>query len=257
MRLTNETALVTGAGRGIGRGIALELARHGARVVVNYYSSERMAHETVDEIRTSGGSAVAVQADVSRAAEVKRLFAEAVHHFESIAILVNNAGITVAKPFLETDEELWDRVIDTNLKSAYLCSLMAARDMAKRGGGKIINISSVHSYATYPGFSLYAASKGGIDALTKAMALDLAPYKINVNAIGPGAVEVEKYRDDPLYDRAEFGARLPWGRIGMPEDIAKAVVFLASDDAEYITGQIFYVDGGLLTRMGLFGRAQV
>ena len=245
MRLAGKAALVTGAGRGIGRGIALELSREGARVAVNYLSSERMAHELVALIRESGQEAFAIQADVSKSSDVNHMVNETVERFGGLDILVNNSGITILKPFLEDTEEVWDKTIDTNLKGPFLCSLAAAKIMVQRGGGKIVNISSVNGYTTIPGLTHYAASKGGLNMLTKAMALDLAPYKINVNCIGPGTIEVEKYFNDPQYDRQRWGDGAPWGRVGFPADIGKAVVFLASDDADYITGQVLYVDGGI------------
>jgi NAD(P)-dependent dehydrogenase (short-subunit alcohol dehydrogenase family) len=254
MGLAGKVAIVTGAGRGIGRGIALELSKEGARVAVNYFSSEQMAHGLVDQIRESGREAFAIQADVSKFTEVNHMVSETVERFGGLDILVNNTGITILKPFLEDTEEIWDKTIDTNLKGPFLCSLAAAKIMVKRGGGKIVNISSVHGHTTLPGLTHYAASKGGINMLTRAMALDLAPYKINVNCIGPGTIEVEKYFNDPKYDREKWGQGAPWGRVGLPADIGKAVVFLASDDADYITGQVFYIDGGITAHTGWRGQ---
>jgi NAD(P)-dependent dehydrogenase (short-subunit alcohol dehydrogenase family) len=254
MRLAGRVAIVTGAGRGIGRGIALELSREGARVAVNYFSSERMARELVEQIREAGQDAFAIQADVSKSVQVNHMVSETVERFGGLDILVNNTGITILKPFLEDTEEIWDRTIDTNLKGVFLCSLAAAKVMAKRGGGKIVNISSVHGHTTLPGLTHYAASKGGINMMTKAMALDLAPYKINVNCIGPGTIEVEKYFNDPKYDREKWGRGAPWGSVGFPADIGKTVVFLASDEANYITGQVLYVDGGITAYTGWRGQ---
>jgi glucose 1-dehydrogenase/3-oxoacyl-[acyl-carrier protein] reductase len=245
MRLAGKVAIVTGAGRGIGRGVALELSKEGARVVVNYLKSESMAHGLVEQIRQSGQEALAVRADVSVSSDVAHMVDETVERFGGLDILVNNTGITIVRPFLEDTEDIWDITLDTNLKGPFLCSLAAAKVMAGRGGGKIVNISSVNGYSTCPGLTHYAASKGGLNMLTKAMALDLAPYKINVNCIGPGTIEVEKTFNDPQYDRERWGHYAPWGRVGFPVDIAKVVVFLASDDADYITGQILYVDGGI------------
>lgn len=252
MRLAGKVGIVTGAARGIGRGIALELSREGARIAVNYCSSEQMAHELVEQIHELGQEAFAIKADVSKSVEVNHMVSETVERFGGLDILVNNAAITIVKPFLEDTEEIWDRIIDINLKGAFLCSLAAAKVMVKRGRGKIVNISSVHGCATIPGVTHYAASKGGMNMLTKAMALDLAPYRINVNCIGPGCIEVEKMFDDPAYDREAWKDGAPWGRVGFPADIAKAVVFLASDDADYITGQVLYVDGGITARNGWY-----
>ena len=254
MKLAGKVAIVTGAGRGIGRGIALELSRAGARVVINYFGSEQMAQELVAQIREAGQEAIAIRADVAKSVDVNHMVAETVRQFGSLDILVNNTGITILKPFLEDTEEIWDRTIDTNLKGAFLCSLAAAKIMAEKNAGKIINISSVNGHATIPGLTHYAASKGGIHMLTKAMALDLAPYQINVNCIGPGTIEVEKYFNDPNYDAEIWGQGIPWGRVGYPEEIGKAVVFLASDDADYITGQVFYIDGGITAYTGWRGQ---
>ena len=166
-----------------------------------------------------------------------------------IDILVNNAGVTLNRKFFEISEADWDFIHGVNLKGAFLCSQAAARHMRTAGGGKIVHIGSVHSQASLPNFTPYAASKGGLDALTLQMALELAPYHINVNCIAPGLIEVEKYFDDPLYSRQHRARQIPWGRVGLPEDVAKAVVFMASEDSDFITGQVLYVDGGQLTKI--------
>lgn len=250
MRLDGKVAIVTGAGRGIGRGIALALAREGAKLAVNYRRSQQMAQQLAEEICQLGGEAFAVKADISKSSEVDRLTAETVDRFGGLNILVNNAATWVVAPFLEQTEESWDLTLDTNLKGAFLCSRAAAKVMIGEGGGKIVHISSVHDVLTIPGFSCaYAASKGGLVMLTKAMALELAPYHINVNAVSPGATEVERHHRDPSYDREKWGDKIPWGRVGFPQDIANAILFLVSEDAEYVTGQVLYVDGGMTAQL--------
>jgi NAD(P)-dependent dehydrogenase (short-subunit alcohol dehydrogenase family) len=250
VKLAGKVAIVTGAGRGIGRGIALELAKAGARVIVNYLRSEQMAHEVVKQIRELKQDALSIKADVSKINEVNHMVNETVDSFGGLDILVNNTGITIVSSFLECTEDIWERTIDVNLKGVFLCSQAAAKIMMKRGGGKIVNISSVHGHSTIRGVAHYAASKGGVNMLTKAMALDLAPYKINVNCIAPGTIEVEKMLDEPTYDRDAWKDGAPWGRVGFPSEIGKVAVFFASDDADYITGQILYVDGGITARSG-------
>ena len=246
MRLKDKVALITGAGTGIGYGLALGLAKEGAKIVANYRSSKGGAEEVAARIKEVGGDAVAVQADVSRIEEVNRLVERTVEVFGRIDILVNNAGIALWKPFFEITEDIWDRTIDTNLKGTFLCSQRAAKEMVKTGGGKIINITSSGGYAALEYLAPYCASKGGITLLTREMAMELAPYKINVNAVGPGSIEVERnLRDDPDYNETHKKL-IPIGRVGKPEDLVGAVVFLSSEDSDYITGQVLYVDGGML-----------
>ena len=252
MKLKDKVAIVTGAGRGIGTGIALRLAQEGAHVVVNYAHSADGAEEVVDKIRGLGRQAIALQADVSKADQVQAMVDKAVEVFARVDILVNNAGIDPHVPFLEMAEQQWDWIIDTNLKGSFLCSQAAAREMIKTGGGKIIVVSSIHSIQTYLHITAYAASKGGLNAMTRQLALELAPHGINVNCIAPGAVHVDKfYGVMEGYDPHVFDHEIPLGFIGYPEDIGATAAFLASDDARYITGQVLFVDGGTSARMFL------
>lgn len=258
MRFKGKVVVVTGGGRGIGRGIAFHFAKEGAKVVVNYAHSKQMAEEVVENIVRSGGRAIAVKADVSKIDEVQNMVEVTREEFGQIDILVNNAGMDPnlhqieKRGVLEMPEKLWDEVMGINLKGAFLCSQAVAREMVKQGkGGKIIIISSVHGKVTVPKHLVYSASKGGINMLTRELALELAPYRINVNAVAPGPIEVERYFDIPDYNQEELARQVPLGRVGYPEDIACAVSFLASDEASFITGQILYVDGGLTARLAL------
>ncbi len=252
MKLKDKIAIVTGAGKGIGRGIALRLAEEGAHVVLNYAHSAAGAEEMAGKIRALGRQAFTFQADVSKADQVRAMVARTVETFGRVDILVNNAGIDPHVPFLEMTEEQWDWIIDTNLKGNFLCSQAAAREMVKTGGGKIIIISSIHSILTYQHITAYATTKGGLNAMTRQLALELAPYHINVNGVAPGAVHVDKfYSVVPNYDPHMFDHEIPLGFIGYPEDVGAAVAFLASDDARYVTGQVLFVDGGTSARMFL------
>jgi NAD(P)-dependent dehydrogenase (short-subunit alcohol dehydrogenase family) len=252
MRLKERTAIVTGAGRGIGSGIALCLAQEGADVVVNYAHSADGAVAVVEQIKALGRRAITIQADVSKADQVQAMVAKTVDTFGRVDILVNNAGIDPHAPFLEMTEEQWDWVVDTNLKGSFLCSQAAAREMVKTGGGKIIVVSSIHSIQSYMHITAYAASKGGLNSLTRQLALELAPYAINVNCIAPGAIHVDKfYEVMPTYSPDMFDHEIPLGFIGQAEDIGAVAAFLASDDARFITGQVLFVDGGTSCRMYL------
>ncbi len=252
MKCEGRVAIVTGAGKGIGPGIALRLAQEGADVVVNYAHSMVGAQEVAAKVRELGRRAITVKADVSKAADVQAMIDRTLDAFGRVDILVSNAGVDAHIPFLEMTEEQWDWIINTNLKGTYLCSQAAAREMIKTGGGKIIIISSIHSILTYMHITAYAASKGGLNAMTRQLALELAPYHINVNCIAPGSVHVEKsYSVVPNYDPHMFDHEIPVGSIGYPEDIGAAVAFLASDDARYIAGQVLFVDGGTSARICL------
>jgi NAD(P)-dependent dehydrogenase (short-subunit alcohol dehydrogenase family) len=253
MKLQGKVALVTGAGRGIGKVIAQHLAEEGAATVLNYAHTEQGARDTAESIRKAGGQAFALKADVAHVDEIRTMVQRAIEEFGKLDILVNNSGIdpTPTVPFFDVTEDLFDAVIDTNLKGTYFCSQFAAREMRRLGKGRIINIGSVHSQATMPQYSVYAASKGGINALTRQLALDLAAFNITVNVIAPGAVEVEKFIG-PAYDRAATAKEIPLGRIGIPRDVSGCVVFLASDDADWLTGQVVTVDGGSTTRLYLY-----
>lgn len=240
MRFQNQLVLVTGAGHGIGRAVAERFAAEGARVVVNDLDAKR-AEEVASAI---GGTGIA--ADVSSAPQVDAMFDRVLGDFGAIDVLVNNAGdIYAARHFLEGDEAWWDHLIDVNLKGAYLCSRRAAHAMAARGRGVILHMSSGGATRAHRGNVAYDASKGGIEAMTRAMALDLAPYGIRVNAVVPGLIRTYDVTDELA---AERGKVVPMGRLGNPEDLAGPTVFLASEDARYITGACLVVDGGVLVQ---------
>jgi glucose 1-dehydrogenase len=248
MRLQGKVAIVTGAGSGNGRGIALRFAEEGARVIVADVA-EAGAAETVAQIAAVGGTAAAVRADVSDKAQAQIMAEEAVRRFGALDILVNNAGIEFLTPFLDISESEWDRILDVNLKGAFLCGQAAARRMVTAGrGGKILNIASINSQIALAKQAHYVSSKGGLLMLTKAMAIELAPHRINVNAIGPGVIDTALTKGslaDPER-RAMLLSHVPWGRVGQPRDIANAALFLCTDEADYVTGTILYVDGGWL-----------
>jgi NAD(P)-dependent dehydrogenase (short-subunit alcohol dehydrogenase family) len=244
-RFSNTIVLVTGAGHGIGRAIAQRFASEGAQVIVNDVNTAGV-EETVEQISSSGGSAVPGVADVSSKQQVDRLFDDVLQRFGRVDVLVNNAGlINVERHFLEGDEAWWDRVLSVNLKGVFLCSLRAAHVMARHHKGVIITMSSGGASHAHRGMAAYDASKGGIEALTRSMALDLAPYGIRVNALVPGAIDTQGM--DPEVKR-ERGKTVPLGRMGEAGELAGPAVFLASDDASYITGHILRVDGGLLSQ---------
>lgn len=247
--LKNKVILVTGAGKGIGKGIATKMAYEGANVIINYAHSKKEAYDVADEVAGCGQEPLVIRADVRDSKEVSAMVEKSLEAFGKIDVLVNNAGVTVRKPLEKTTENDWDKVVDTNLKGAYLCSKAVVGQMINKGSGKIINISSILSKFTLPGLIAYSASKGGLNLLTKAMALELASHQINVNALAPGTIEVERMREREDYDKDERGEGIPWGRVGFPEDIAEAAAFMASGRSDYITGQVFYIDGGISTRM--------
>ena len=255
MRLKNKVSLVTGAGQGIGKAIALTFANEGSKVVVNDIGSNineetgiNKAKEVANSIDPSGENAISIEADVSQRNEVRDMIDEVIKNFGRIDILVNNAGVQTETPFIELSDEEWRRIIDTNLQGTFLCSQISAKKMIEQNVcGKIINISSVHQFLPRKYIAHYAASKGGIMMLTKVMALELAEYSINVNCIAPGAIATpmnEGILKDP--DKlSETESKIPLGRIGKPEEVAKAALYLASEDANYITGTTIYIDGGL------------
>ena len=243
--LTGKNALVTGAGRGIGKAIALELAAKGAFVIVNYNGSKEAAEQTVAEIKAAGGDAIAYQCSVSDYEACGAMITALIKEYAHIDILVNNAGITRDGLLMKMSEEDFDAVINTNLKGCFNTIRHMSRYFLKQRAGKIINISSVSGILGNAGQANYSASKAGGIGLTKAVARELASRGINVNAVAPGLVETDM--TDALSDsvKENLKSQIPLGKIGHPQDIAKAVAFLASPDANYITGQVLSVDGGM------------
>lgn len=243
--LTGKNALVTGAGRGIGKAIALELVAKGAFVIVNYNGSKEAAEQTVAEIKAAGGDAIAYQCSVSDYEACGAMITALIKEYAHIDILVNNAGITRDGLLMKMSEEDFDEVINTNLKGCFNTIRHMSRYFLKQRAGKIINISSVSGILGNAGQANYSASKAGVIGLTKAVARELASRGINVNAVAPGFVETDM--TDALSDsvKENLKSQIPLGKIGHPQDIAKAVAFLASPDANYITGQVLSVDGGM------------
>ena len=246
--LKNRVALVTGGARGIGKEIAMTLARAGADVAVNYFVEPERAEQTVSELSAEGVRAAAIYGDVGLPEDVRGLIGAVVDRFGRLDILVNNAGTQTWTPFLEVTGEEWDRVIRTNLTGCFLCTQAAARHMKDRGGGAIVNIGSGCNKVPFPGLVAYTASKGGIEMLTKVAAVELAPHRIRVNCVAPGAVEVERTRLEMDDYAGTFGRMTPLQRVGTPEDIAAAVLFMVSPAAAFVTGQTLLVDGGLFTQ---------
>jgi NAD(P)-dependent dehydrogenase (short-subunit alcohol dehydrogenase family) len=240
-----RVALVTGAARGIGQGIALELGRHGWRVAVNDCRAEHVVEDTASQVRALGTEACAIDANVGVAAAVARMVDEVIARFGRIDLLVNNAGVQTTGALLDVTEADWDRVIDTNLKGCFLCTQAAARRMKDTGGGAIVNLGSGCCKVPFPGLVAYSASKAGIDMLTKLAAVELGPLGIRVNCVAPGAVEIERTRLEREDYAGDWSRVTPLRRIGTPLDIARAVVFLASEEASFVTGQTIWVDGGL------------
>lgn len=248
MRLEGKTALVTGSGRGIGRAIAVRLAREGADVVVNYGHKAEEGEAARAAVEAEGRRAFVVKADLSKKADVERLVEEGVRHFGKLDILVNNAGVEVSAPFTEVTEEDYDRVLDLNLKGVFFATQAFVRHLrSTKRPGKVIQVSSVHEEIPFPGYAAYCASKGGLRLLTRDLAVELGEHGITVNSIAPGAIETEinsSLKEDPERQKALL-AQIPLGRMGKPEDVAGLAAFLASSDADYVTGSTFFVDGGL------------
>ncbi|PFP30658.1 beta-ketoacyl-ACP reductase [Bacillus sp. AFS073361] len=246
MNLEGKAALVTGASRGIGREIALELARQGANVAVNFSGSEAKANEVVDEIKALGREAFAVKCNVSNSEEVAEMIKGTIDSFGKLDILVNNAGITKDNLLMRMKEEEWDDVININLKGVFLCTKAVTRQMMKQRVGRIINIASIVGVSGNPGQANYVAAKAGVIGLTKTTAKELASRNITVNAIAPGFITTDMTDKLPEDVKAEMLKQIPLARLGEPKDIAKITAFLASDDSSYITGQTLHIDGGMV-----------
>lgn len=257
MKLEGKVAIVTGGSRGIGRAIALAFAQEGANVAVNYLTHSEAAEGAVSKILDMGREAIAIKADVSRSGEVAKMLEKVLNKFDEVNILVNNAGTICQQKVVDLKEQDWDRVLRVNLKSCFLCCKVVAKQMIEQNkGGKIINISSIHARLSEPSASAYTASKGGMEAFSRTLATEVAPYKINVNVIEPGAT----YTDltIPMYTESVKKAlhmRIPLKEIARPEYIAGGAVFLASDDARYVTGQVLIMDGGYVMDGSLPGAA--
>jgi NAD(P)-dependent dehydrogenase (short-subunit alcohol dehydrogenase family) len=249
--LAGKVAVVTGAGTGIGVGICAALADAGADVTVSYASNRAGGERTVEAVRERGRKALLQACDVREHEQVQALFDATVRDLGRVDILINNSGITEPHSLLEMTPEEWDRTLNINLRGMFFCTQRFAREAIRQGGGgKVVNLSSVHGFAAVPNHAHYEASKGGINMFTKACAIELAPHNIQVNAIAPGAIEVERYFTFQGYSRDDWGTRIPAGRVGFPSDIGPFAAFLCSPAADYITGQIIWVDGGMTSRLG-------
>lgn len=248
--LKNKIAIITGARRGMGKAHALVLAKAGAKVVVSDISQED-CEKVAEEVEGEGGESLAVKCDISKKDEVEEMVAETMERFGRIDILVNNAGILQNKSFLEITEADWDKIMDVNLKGYFLCAQACAREMVKQESGSIVNVASIAMGQVgvgFPNIVHYCASKGGIVAMTESLALEMAPYNIRVNAVAPGAINTPMAASTKENEEARKGtlARIPMHRFGDPEEVAKTVLFLASDESSYMTGSVMVVDGGWL-----------
>ena len=244
--LSGKVALVTGASRGIGAVVASRLALAGARVGVNFHASSELATVISDKINKAGGEAFLVGGDVSQEDEAEAVVKQLVEHFGSIDILVNNAGINIDQLLIRMKTEDFDRVLNVNLRGAFLCTRYAMTHMIRQRSGRVINMSSVVGLSGNPGQANYAAAKAGLVGLTKAVAREVASRNVTVNALAPGYIVTSMVEEIPEGKHDQILARIPMGRFGTPEDVAEAVVFLSSDGASYITGQVLTIDGGMI-----------
>ena len=248
MRLANKVALITGSSQGTGRGIAERFVTEGADVVINYSGNVERAQEALRAVEATGRRGLVVQANVGKTADLKKLFATALEHFGQLDILVNNAGVETHAPFWDVTEDDFDKVLNVNLKGTFFATQEFVKHlMATNRRGKIVNISSVHEELPFPNFTAYCASKGGVKMLTRNLSVELGPLGININNIAPGAIETPintKLLNDSQKLNALLG-QIPLRRLGQPGDVSGLAVFLASDDADYVTGSTYYVDGGL------------
>lgn len=254
-RLKGQSALITGANSGIGKAIATEMAKEGARVVINYVTDEEAVQTMLEDIKSFGGTAIGLKADVSREDQVTSMFAQMIKTFGTIDILVNNAGIQKDSAFIDMSLKAWQLVLDVNLTGQFLCAREAAREFLRRGPvpersaalGKIICMSSVHQTIPWAGHVNYATSKGGVNMLMSSMAQELGEHKIRVNSIAPGAIKtpINKSAWDTPEAEAKLLELIPYNRVGEPIDIARAVVWLASDDSDYVHGSTLFIDGGM------------
>lgn len=265
LNLNNKLILVTGAGTGIGRGAAIELARLGADVVVSYSSSAKGALEVVEEIKGLGRRSFAVQANLSVVNECYKVVDEAVQYLGGLDGLFNNAGLTLTKDFLNVTEDEFNRIYFVNIRGQFFCCQRAVPYMLQRGeelikqnpdqlwtGGSIVNMSSVHGAVGFVGHSVYAGTKGAINSYSRELAVELCSKHIRVNVIAPGSIEVPSYFNaDPSYTRELGNSLVPWGRVGLPEDVGYLVAYLMSDAAEFMTGHVLYLDGGLTAKMAI------
>lgn len=252
--LQGKRALVTGAAVGIGQGIAVELASRGASVVVHHAGSDPA--ETLSLLAAAGHTGMSIQADLARAEECERMVEEATERLGGLDVLVNNAGISIEKPIEAVGPDEFDALFAVNVRAVYLCTRAAIPALAADGGGSVINLSSVHAFAGLPPSAAYATTKGAINSMTRTIAMELADRRIRVNAVGPGLIEVARYftQDRVVPYDSEMAARMiPWGRVGKPRDIGSITAFLASDAADFITGQVIYVDGGTTSLLGIAG----
>ncbi|MED9904927.1 MAG: glucose 1-dehydrogenase [Lachnospiraceae bacterium] len=248
-RVQNKKALITGSSTGLGREIALELAREGAEVTLHYARGHQGAKSAAEEINRAGGKAHVVQGDLRKTEDAQRIVREAAAAMGGIDILVNNAGLTDTMRFLEVKPEDFDNLFNLNIRGMFFCAQEAVRYMQKNGNGSIINMSSMHGIASLPGYSIYAPTKGAIIALTKQLSVELAADAIRVNCIAPGCIIVPSdYEKNPDLDVQEIAEAIPMKAVGNPLDVAKLAVFLASDDAKYITGDVTVIDGGILAK---------